>query len=87
MTGCGWPAGAAFPVLDEHGDLRPDVLDAISQTVAAAIWFGITTGYLTLTRPLPYPPQAPAPLAWARQIMCCTGCLEDVAGAGPGPNG
>ena len=34
---------------DEHGDLRPDVLDAISHTVSAAIWFGLTTGYLTLT--------------------------------------
>jgi hypothetical protein len=33
---------------DEHGDLRPDVLDAISHTVSAAIWFGLTTGYLTL---------------------------------------
>lgn len=35
---------------DEQGDLpRPDVLDAITRTVAAAIWFGLTTGYLTLT--------------------------------------
>jgi hypothetical protein len=34
---------------DEHGDLLPDVLDAISHTVSAAIWFGLTTGYLTLT--------------------------------------
>ena len=34
---------------DEHGDLRPDVLDAISHTVSAAIWFGLTHGYLTLT--------------------------------------
>jgi hypothetical protein len=28
---------------------RPDVLDAITHTVSAAIWFGLTTGYLTLT--------------------------------------
>jgi hypothetical protein len=34
---------------DEHGNLLPDVLDAISHTVSAAIWFGLTTGYLTLT--------------------------------------
>ena len=34
---------------DEHGDLRPDVLDAITHTISAAIWFGLTTGYLTLT--------------------------------------
>ena len=33
----------------EHGDLLPDVDDAITRTVTAAIWFGITTGYLTLT--------------------------------------
>jgi hypothetical protein len=36
-------------VHDEHGDLRPDIDDAITRTVTAAIWFGITTGYLTLT--------------------------------------
>jgi hypothetical protein len=36
-------------VHDEHGDLRPEVDDAITRTVTAAIWFGITTGYLTLT--------------------------------------
>jgi hypothetical protein len=40
---------AGIAVDDEHGDLRPDVLDAITRTVSAAIWFGITTGYLTLT--------------------------------------
>jgi hypothetical protein len=35
---------------DEQADLpRPDLLDAISRTVSAAIWFGLTTGYLTLT--------------------------------------
>jgi len=34
---------------DEHGELRPDVLDAISHTISAAIWYGLTTGYLTLT--------------------------------------
>jgi hypothetical protein len=37
-----------IPVYDEHGDLRPEVDDAITRTVTAAIWFGITTGYLTL---------------------------------------
>jgi hypothetical protein len=30
------------------GDLRPDIDDAITRTVIASIWFGITTGYLTL---------------------------------------
>ena len=25
------------------------MLDAISHTISAAIWFGLTTGYLTLT--------------------------------------
>jgi hypothetical protein len=38
-----------IPVDDEHGELRPDVLDTISHTVSAAIWFGLTNGYLTLT--------------------------------------
>ena len=35
-------------VHDERGDLRPEVDDAITRTVTAAIWFGVTTGYLTL---------------------------------------
>jgi hypothetical protein len=34
---------------DEYGDLLPGVLDATSRTVSQAIWFGLTTGYLTLT--------------------------------------
>ncbi len=34
---------------DGHGNLLPDVLDAISHTVSAAIWYGLTTGYLTMT--------------------------------------
>ena len=35
---------------DEQGDLpRTDMLDTISRTISAAIWFGLTTGYLTLT--------------------------------------
>jgi len=38
-----------IPVDDEHGDLLPGVDDAITRTVSAAIWFGPTTGYLTLT--------------------------------------
>ncbi len=38
-----------IPMDDEHGDLLPDVDDAITHTVSAAIWFGITTGYMTLT--------------------------------------
>lgn len=33
----------------EDGDVLPDVLDAISRTVSAAIWFGLVTGHLTLT--------------------------------------
>jgi hypothetical protein len=40
---------AGIAVDDEHGDLRPDVLDAVTHTVSAAIWFGLATGYLTLT--------------------------------------
>jgi hypothetical protein len=36
-------------VHDGHGDLLPGVDAAITRTVTAAIWFGITTGYLTLT--------------------------------------
>jgi hypothetical protein len=40
---------SGITVDDEDGDLLPDVLDAISHTVSAAIWFGLTTGYLTLT--------------------------------------
>jgi hypothetical protein len=36
-------------VHDKHADLRPDIDDAITRTVTAAIWFGITTGYFALT--------------------------------------
>jgi hypothetical protein len=36
-------------VHDGHGGLLPEVDAAIARTVTAAIWFGITTGYLTLT--------------------------------------
>jgi hypothetical protein len=36
-----------IPVDDQDGDLLPDVDDAITRTIAA-IWFGITSGYLTL---------------------------------------
>jgi IS605 OrfB family transposase len=50
---------------DEHGDLLPDVADAITRTVTAAIWFGITTGYLTLADGYCNPPQVPMPLAQA----------------------
>lgn len=35
-------------VTDEDGELRPEVDAAITRTVTASIWFGITTGYLTL---------------------------------------
>jgi hypothetical protein len=35
-------------VNDENDDLRPGIDDAITRTVIASIWFGITTGYLTL---------------------------------------
>ena len=31
------------------GSVLPDVLEAFSHTVSAAIWFGLTTGYLILT--------------------------------------
>lgn len=33
----------------QDGELLIDVLDAISHTISQAIWFGLTTGYLTLT--------------------------------------
>lgn len=49
---CRWEEIAdrhGFPVQDEHGDLLPEVDDAITGLITAAIWFGITTGYLTLT--------------------------------------
>lgn len=36
-------------VNDEDGELRSDIDQAITRTVTASIWFGITTGYLTLT--------------------------------------
>jgi hypothetical protein len=36
-------------VSDEHGDLRPGIDQAITRTVTAAIWFGVTAGYFTLT--------------------------------------
>jgi hypothetical protein len=42
-------------VHDEDSDLLPDVFDAISHTVSAAIWFGLTTEYLTLTGSYPIP--------------------------------
>src|SRR5579859_7767492 len=32
-------------VNDEHGELRPDVDEAITRVVTASIWFGVTTGY------------------------------------------
>ena len=32
-------------VNDEHGELRPDVDEAITRVVTAAIWFGITSGH------------------------------------------
>jgi hypothetical protein len=35
--------------ITEHGDFRPGIDAAITRAVTAAIWFGITTGYLTLT--------------------------------------
>lgn len=34
---------------DEHGEILFDVLETISDTVTAAIWFGLTTGYMTIT--------------------------------------
>jgi hypothetical protein len=38
-----------IPVHDQDGEPPAEVLDAIERTIAAAIWFGITTGHLTLT--------------------------------------
>jgi hypothetical protein len=35
------------------------MLDAISHTISAAIWFGLTTGYLTLTGRYTISPQVP----------------------------
>jgi hypothetical protein len=49
-------------VEDQDGELRPDVLDAISRTVSATTWFGLTTGYLGLTGKVQHSPQGPAPL-------------------------
>ena len=44
------PADLEQAIYEAQGDLsRPEVLDAISHTVSAAIWLGQTTGYLTLT--------------------------------------
>ena len=40
---------------DQDGELLPDMLDAISHTVSAAIWFGLTTGYLRLTGRYAFP--------------------------------
>lgn len=51
---------------DEHGDLLPDVDDAITRTVTAAIWFGITTRVPHPDRQLPHPPHVPLPLARTR---------------------
>jgi hypothetical protein len=48
---CRWEEVASehgFAVTDECGDLMPEVDDAVTGLVTAAIWFGITTGYLTL---------------------------------------
>jgi len=40
--------GSGITVDGADGDLRPGIDDAITCTVIASIWFGITTGYLTL---------------------------------------
>lgn len=48
-TGWNWPASKASPWTTSTATSGPDVDDAITHTVTAAIWFGITTGYLTLT--------------------------------------
>ena len=42
-------AECGLVVEDEHGNLLPDVLDAILRTITQAIWFGLTTGCLTLS--------------------------------------
>jgi hypothetical protein len=38
-----------IPVANEHGDLLPALDDAITGTITAAVWFGITIGYFALT--------------------------------------
>lgn len=59
-------------VPDEQGDLRPEVDDAITRTVTAAIWFGVTTGYLTLTD-LPHPPASSTTATWTRWVNGTSG--------------
>jgi hypothetical protein len=39
----------SLDVNDEHGELRPDVDEAITRVVTAAIWFGVTTGHHAIT--------------------------------------
>ena len=38
----------AITVTDEHGDLLPDLDDAITGLITAAIWSGISIGYFTI---------------------------------------
>jgi hypothetical protein len=38
----------AITITDEDGDLLPDLDDAITGLITAAIWFGITTGYFII---------------------------------------
>jgi hypothetical protein len=48
---CRWEALAdrhGFSVHDDHGGLLPEVNDEITGLITAAIWFGVTTGYLAL---------------------------------------
>jgi len=35
-------------IASEHGGLLPGVEDAMTSLITAAIWFGVTTGYLAL---------------------------------------
>jgi hypothetical protein len=46
-----------IPVADEQGDLLPELDSAITDTITAAIWFGITTGYFTIAGGAYYVPR------------------------------
>jgi hypothetical protein len=39
-----------LPVQGQDSDPLPGMLDVVERTVCTAIWFGITTGYMTLAR-------------------------------------
>ena len=49
---------------DEHGDLLPGLDNAVTGTITAAIWFGITTGYFTLTGSYRIPRRLAGCMSW-----------------------